>query len=183
MSDENTISRRSGYTAIPNSIFSDERLTLEARAFLGLLMSMNDGRVFRRANLLKASGIGRDKYQRILRELQDVGYLEVVASKSSGGLFSGKKWIIHDTPETHAKADPSQDVVADADGEPENPAYRGDGEPEKPCAGFSGRSMSSQMLGPRRRNTSPVARFLSAAQSACFASHSPSHSPKHPALP
>ena len=100
MSECGTISRRAGYTAIPNHIFSDDRLTLEARAFLGLIMSMKEGWVFRRNNLMKTAGIGRDKYRRIVKELQSVGYLEIQPVHGDDGRFIGNHWVIDDEPPT-----------------------------------------------------------------------------------
>lgn len=99
MSEQATISRRSGYTAIPNHIHADDRLSLEARGFLALIMSMKEGWVFRRSNLMKTANIGRDKYRRIIRELQDAGYLEIRNTHKGDGTFGGTEWIITDDPQ------------------------------------------------------------------------------------
>lgn len=100
MGEANTICRRSGYTAIPNHIHADDRLSLEARGFLCLIMSMCEGWVFRRDNLMKTANIGRDKYRRIVRELEETGYLKIKPRHSDNGTFSGSEWIITDDPLT-----------------------------------------------------------------------------------
>jgi hypothetical protein len=72
---------------------------MEARGFLGLIMSMKEGWVFRRKNLMETTGFGRDKYQKVVKELQVAGYLVIKNSHGEDGRFDGKVWEIHDEPE------------------------------------------------------------------------------------
>ena len=98
MTDEVTFKRRSGYTAVPNAIFSDERLSMDARGFLGLLMSFKEGWVFRRSHLMLVSKFGRDKYYKVLGQLEEVGYLKKYQTKDGSGQWSGISWEVIDAP-------------------------------------------------------------------------------------
>lgn len=125
------------YAAIPNSAMRDEALSIEARGMLALLMTYADDWVFNRSHLMKMAGIGRDKFQRIMAELKDAGYVEREAVRVEGGRVSGSTWLINDAP----------------DREPENPAVGSteglkNRQPEKPTAGFSG-----PIRKPRSKNT------------------------------
>lgn len=108
MSQENTISRRSGYTAIPNSVVSDTSISIEARGLLALLMSFQEGWKFRSSHLMKVCCVGRDKFYRMTGELRAAGYLRFRQTRDEEGGFNGCVWEIIDEPES-------------ADGSPENP--------------------------------------------------------------
>lgn len=115
------------YAAIPNAAMRDNELSIEARGMLALLMTYADNWSFNRDHLMKVAQIGRDKFQRIMRELIAAGYVSREAMRGEGGQVSGSTWFIHDDP----------------DRQPENPSV-GDTEglknrqPEKPTDGFSG---------------------------------------------
>ncbi|MAI35060.1 MAG: hypothetical protein CMM07_25760 [Rhodopirellula sp.] len=121
MSDEdlqnNTVKRRSGYTAIPNAIMDDDRLSIEARGVLGFLMTFKEGWLFRKSHIQKRCRIGRDKYYRILKELKDYGYLIVTNHHGSDGKFSGSEWEIIDNPKSHRVTE-KPDTVEPDDGKP-----------------------------------------------------------------
>lgn len=99
MSDNHTISRSGGYSSIPNAAVRDASLSIEARGFLALIMSMSAGWVFRRNNLMKTAGIGRDKYRRIVKELEAAGYLRITPTHDDSGKFMGNHWHINDIPQ------------------------------------------------------------------------------------
>ena len=94
---------------------------------LALLMTYSDDWVFHRDHLMKVAQIGRDKFQRVMRELITAGYVSREAIRGEGGQVSGSTWFINDDP----------------DREPENPVPGVtedliNRQPEKPTAGFSG---------------------------------------------
>jgi hypothetical protein len=64
------------FTVIDNKLLEDSRLTWEARGVLSYLLSKPDGWVIRPAHLRAAGNAGKDKLQRIFRELKALGYLE-----------------------------------------------------------------------------------------------------------
>ena len=81
------IEKNEDYTILPNHVLNDTRLSLEARGLLAYLLSKpNHWRVNSRA-LVHISPAGRDKIQRILRELERYGYLERRRVRGEGGKF------------------------------------------------------------------------------------------------
>lgn len=98
MSDQFRVQYETGFTVVPNEAMRDERLTIAARGFLGLIMSMSDRWVFRRNDLMKRCGVGRDKYRSMVRELEETGYLTVKAKQGADGRFLGTTWCICPNP-------------------------------------------------------------------------------------
>ncbi len=86
------------YTVIPNHIPRDESLSLDARGFLCLIMTMASAWKFRRSNLMKTCGIGKDKYHRITNELKNAGYLVIENIHGSDGRITGARWNLYDNP-------------------------------------------------------------------------------------
>ncbi|MTH79400.1 hypothetical protein [Paracoccus aestuariivivens] len=151
-------SRRQGraYAAIPNAAMRDERVSIEARGLLALLMTYADDWTFVVEHLQAITGVGRDKLRGMLKELEAAGYVVREVLRGDGGHLAGTEWVIVDDPEAAAcgkEADPHpQDVgeqdEIDADSRPpENPSIGEDHRPpenqsigrppEKPTAGFS----------------------------------------------
>lgn len=103
------VTRRTNFAAIPNEAMRDERISMEARGLLALMMGMGDRWVFRSKDLMKRSCAGKDKYQRMIRELKDAGYLIVHPKQGDGGKLDGFEYEIIDTPasrETRSAVDP-----------------------------------------------------------------------------
>jgi hypothetical protein len=123
-------STRSGrkYAAIPNAAMRDNSVSIEARGVLALLMTYADDWVFRRDKLMEITGLGRDKFQRVMSELQVAGYVDLETSRDEKGHLQGSQWVICD--EAHNR-------------EPENPFVGGTTEslknrqPAEPTAGES----------------------------------------------
>lgn len=103
MSEDGIVRRRLGYSAIPNRIFSDRRLSIEARGLLALLMSCGETWTFRASNLKRQCGCGAEKYQRMIREIKEAGYLVVTPRRKEDGTLSGYEYEIIDDPDS---ADP-----------------------------------------------------------------------------
>lgn len=91
------ITRKSNFTAVPNEAMRDESISIEARGLLALMMGMGSSWVYRGKDLAKRCGVGREKYQRMIRELKDAGYLEVVPKQGGAGKLDGYDYVIHDT--------------------------------------------------------------------------------------
>lgn len=103
-----TISRRSGYSSIPNQAMSDRRISIEARGLLSLLMTFREGWVFRNSHLRQTCEVGRDKFQRMLKELKDVGYVKIASiHDEKTGRFLGTNWEICDVPDHRVPENPA----------------------------------------------------------------------------
>jgi hypothetical protein len=92
--------RREGrqYAAIPNEAMRSKQISLEARGMLALMMGYSDDWVFYRAHLMEIAGIGRDKFQRIMGELMEAGYVSREYVKDEKGRLLGQTYVIHDEP-------------------------------------------------------------------------------------
>lgn len=127
--------RQRPYAAIPNAAMRDESLSIDARGMLALLMTYADEWVFQRTHLMQVAKVGRDKFQKIMRELKEAGYVRRVPTRDDDGKVSGSAWVIADEPD--------QPVEGETDRQPELPvvgATEGlkNRQPEKPTAGKSG---------------------------------------------
>lgn len=93
-------SKRQGrnYAAIPNAAMRDTALSLEARGMLALMMGYSDDWTFFRAHLMEVAGVGREKFQRIMAELQGAGYVTRETLRGEGGHVAGTTYVIHDDP-------------------------------------------------------------------------------------
>lgn len=93
-------SKRQGrkYAAIPNDAMRDENLSLEARGMLALMMGYSDDWMFYRSHLMSIAGIGRDKFQRVMGELQAAGYVVLETMRNDSGHMTGTTYVIHDDP-------------------------------------------------------------------------------------
>ena len=86
------------YAAIPNEAMRDKRLSAEARGTLALLMTYSDEWTFRREHLMEVLAMGRDKFQRVMKEVDDAGYVSQTPVRGDGGHLIGTTWIVHDEP-------------------------------------------------------------------------------------
>jgi hypothetical protein len=89
---------RRKYAKVPNEVMRNNNLSLEARGMIALMMGYSDDWRFYRNHLLDVSGIGRQKFQRIMVELQKAGYIELISTKSADGKFAGTTYVVHDEP-------------------------------------------------------------------------------------
>ena len=78
------------FFAASNEPFNDERLSWEARGVMGYLLSKPDDWVVRFFDLIKRGPAGEHKVRRILKELEDTGYLVRDIYRTEAGTFD---WI------------------------------------------------------------------------------------------
>lgn len=100
MSQEATIRRgvrNARYAAIPNHVFEDMRLSMEARWLLGYLLSKPDNWTVVQKDIANKGGCGRDKARKMIAELVDAGYAEKEQARDSGR-FGGMSLVIYDEP-------------------------------------------------------------------------------------
>lgn len=131
------VKRRTKYASIPNSVIRDTSISLEARGLLVYVMSCSEDWKFYRTQTMKILGLGRDRYQKFVRELKDARYLIVQPKQLPCGKLSGQEWVVFDEPYPldggeQAENVPQDDVESPSDREPENQAG-GHREPEKPA--------------------------------------------------
>ncbi len=100
MSGEATIrrgARNARYAAIPNHVFEDDRLSMEARWLLGYLLSKPDNWTVVVGDIVKKGGCGRDKARKMIAELVEFGYAEREQSRADGK-FGASNLVIFDEP-------------------------------------------------------------------------------------
>lgn len=90
------------YFAASNIPFNDERLSWEARGVMGYLLSKPDNWTISRTDLIKRSDAGRDKVQRILKELETCGYVERTRCQRHDGTFFYET-VINEVPTVTGK--------------------------------------------------------------------------------
>lgn len=96
---------KADYTVIPNALAQDKRLSFEARGLLILLLSMPANWHVNKSWVEEQSGnCGRDKTNRLFKELQEAGYIRKKTVHDEKGLITGTDWLIYPTSETSAKS-------------------------------------------------------------------------------
>lgn len=89
----------SHYAQIPNATLRDDRLSFEARGVLAMILSLPDDWSINVAWICKQSpSAGRDKVTRILKELQDFGYMVKRFKQGEDGKMAGVDWDVHCLP-------------------------------------------------------------------------------------
>ncbi len=94
MSSEQTIRRgvrNARYAAIPNHVFEDERLSMEARWLLGYLLSKPDNWTVVIGDITRRGNCGRDKARKMIAELVELGYAEREQVRDDGK-FGASSW-------------------------------------------------------------------------------------------
>lgn len=100
MSQEATIrrgARNARYAAIPNHVFEDARLSMEARWLLSYLLSKPDNWTVVIGDIIKKGNCGRDKARKMIAELVDIGYAEREQQREDGK-FGASVLVIFDEP-------------------------------------------------------------------------------------
>lgn len=87
------------YAAIPNEAMRDKRLSAEARGVLAYLMTFSDDWTFHRDKVLEDMNLGRDRFQRLMGELKDAGYVQLQVVRADNGGLMGTTWVIRDEPD------------------------------------------------------------------------------------
>ncbi|MBD9372100.1 helix-turn-helix domain-containing protein [Rhizobium sp. ARZ01] len=89
--------RNARYAAIPNHVFEDARLSMEARWLLGYLLSKPDNWTVVVGDIVKKGGCGRDKARKMIAELVEIGYAEREQQRDDGK-FGSSVLVIFDEP-------------------------------------------------------------------------------------
>jgi hypothetical protein len=141
MSNDKTILRRRNrqkpFTTIANTPLQDESLSLEAVGLLVCVMSLPEHWAFNRAHARHRFKLGREKLDRILKELKDAGYILHTQERDEHGRMSKSVYVFTDEPGQFDDEEPL----------PGNPYHGGSPSPGKPSHGK-----------PRYGKTAPIKR-------------------------
>lgn len=88
--------RKKGFIVLYRDAAQDIRLSLEARGLFALMVSLPENWEYTVSGLAVKAGCGKDKIRRILKELQDVGYLIREQVHDAGGKFSANIYVLQD---------------------------------------------------------------------------------------
>ena len=92
---------RAHFTILPNAIFLDQRLSIEAKGVLGYLLSRPNKWSVRLEHVGRTLNIGRRKLQRIFRELISAGYVTREQRRVAGAQRFGQvDYVVRDVPVT-----------------------------------------------------------------------------------
>lgn len=93
---------KSNFTTISNDVIANGKLSLEAKAILMYLLSKPDSWEVQFSDVEAYGRIGRDKREKIFRELEAEGYFERVENRRAGKF--GFNYLVHETPKiTHSE--------------------------------------------------------------------------------
>lgn len=84
-------------TAIPHACLQDYSLSLDAHAVLLRVLSMPADWSFQKSWAYKNFGVGREKIDRIVKELRDAGYLRVEQTRTANGQLSSTSYTFTST--------------------------------------------------------------------------------------
>lgn len=88
--------RKKGFIVLYREAAQDGRLTLEARGLFALMVSLPENWEYTVSGLAVKAGCGRDKIRRLLRELQEVGYLIREQGHGQDGRFAANVYVLQD---------------------------------------------------------------------------------------
>lgn len=80
------------FVCIPNDLLRDPDLSVGAKGVLCYLLTFDEDWDFFSEKIMKDNNIGRAKYQRIIRELKDRGFLMKVDKKATNGKYKSSPW-------------------------------------------------------------------------------------------
>ena len=95
-----TVKRRATHRAIRFSVMRDERLSIEARGLLALLLTHAERWEFNRKDIMKKCKCSEGKYDRMRRELIEFKYLSIDSIRDDKGRIRGWVWELNDDPTT-----------------------------------------------------------------------------------
>jgi DNA-binding MarR family transcriptional regulator len=92
------------YTMIANATLQDTSISLEARGLLTYLLSKPDTWAVVVTWLQTEMNVGREKLNRIIKELENAGYIETRIIRD-GGQFAQYERIVHESPTAEVSTD------------------------------------------------------------------------------
>ena len=74
---------KKNYTCVSNQVLRDERLSLEAKGFMAVVLSLPDEWEFSVRGMVSLCGVSTKAMYKVLAELQKCGYLKLIQEKSN----------------------------------------------------------------------------------------------------
>jgi hypothetical protein len=90
--------KKNPFVQVDRDLVRDRRLTPEAKGIMMYLLDNMDGYVVRSEDIRKENKVGRDKLQRIFKELEAFGYAKLIRVKDRDNRFLGTYWDIYEDP-------------------------------------------------------------------------------------
>jgi hypothetical protein len=145
--------RRKPFTTISNACLRDTKLSVEAVGFLAVMVSMSPEWVLNKVWLRSRFSIGREKLDRIIRELKTAGYAVVVQDRDPAtGRMGRVTYVFTDEAGQFDEEDPEQ--VGDCKSPVAEKPYSGGHRPTaKPVTGKPSRGKPTTKKEQNLRNT------------------------------
>jgi hypothetical protein len=104
----------SNFTIVPNAIYEDGLLSIEARGLLGYLLSRPHDWQVRLEHVQGVLNVGRDRLQRMIRELIDARYVECddKQPRDDEQKFASYNYIVRDVPSVSFVPQPEKPLTA-----------------------------------------------------------------------
>lgn len=92
------VRRTKPFTMLSNEAITDPRLSLEAIGLIAYLTHLPPGWQVRHGHLQATLRVGREKLRRIIRELEDGGYVLRAPIRLENGRMNGWQYLFSDVP-------------------------------------------------------------------------------------
>ena len=103
-----------GWTHIMNSVAQDRRLGLDTRGLFLMMKSFPPDWEFSIPGLATMGSCGKDKVRRMLKELEEAGYLLREQNHDAAGKFSGNTYVLQDdAPPLSEKSDDGEQPLSE----------------------------------------------------------------------
>ena len=86
------------YTAIPNAVVTDTKLSIQSRWLLVYLLTKPHSWVVRVGDIRQVGDLGKDKAYDLLKELCEAGYIQKRETRSQDGQFASVEYLVYDVP-------------------------------------------------------------------------------------
>lgn len=96
MENLNNIRKKTKFTQISNVCLYDERLNLDTRGLMCILISYPDNWQFYNKYIAKVSNVGVEKLNKLYRQLEMYGYLNRIKKRDKKGKFRGYEFELCD---------------------------------------------------------------------------------------
>lgn len=90
------------YSILPNELF-DAEMSIEAKGLLAFFISLPDDWQINQSHICSKLKIGRDKYQRMMREIRECGYAKTKTIVNDDGTLAGKEVIVFDEQQPESR--------------------------------------------------------------------------------
>ena len=118
------IRKNESYELIPRATLQDDRLVMDELGLLCRLLSYPDGWEIRPYQLRKVTGWGRDRLRRVLRKLQETGYLRRLKIRTPNGSWTWVSELYAESQGIDFTAE-KKEKKDDAEPSPDNKAMAG----------------------------------------------------------